>query len=77
MPTIYLSSLEANALFSAAGNMTDDFEDYFSFVDDLPKFYAAFQRGMDKLAICFSEGKYISDAQADSDMDRHSESYNR
>jgi hypothetical protein len=48
-PRIRLTKLEAEALRDAAGNMADDFKDYFSYRKDIEKFYAAYHSGMDKL----------------------------
>jgi hypothetical protein len=45
-----LTKLEAEALRDAAGNMADDFRDYFSYRKDIKKYYAAYLRGMEKLA---------------------------
>jgi hypothetical protein len=49
-PRIRLTKLEAEALRDAAGNMEDDFLDYFSYREDSKKYYAAFLSGMDKLS---------------------------
>lgn len=60
MPVISFTKLEIQALFGAAGNMNDDFEDYFSFHTDIKKFKAAFDSGMDKLLTHLPETKELT-----------------
>ena len=49
---VRFTKLEADALMSAASNMQDDLEDYYSFMGKkkLEKFIAAFHSGMQKLS---------------------------
>ena len=51
MPTISFTKLEIDCLLDAASNMKDDFEDYFSFLPDVKKRYAAYNSAMSKLAV--------------------------
>lgn len=55
---VMLTALEANALWSAAEQMRLDMEDYHSYMpkEELKKFIAAYESGLDKLSKIFIRG---------------------
>lgn len=59
MITVKLTKLEAEVLLSTAGQMKDDFEDYYSFMSKakLRKYSNAFDSGLGKLSAVFHTSK--------------------
>ena len=60
MPTISFTKEEISALWHAAGNMQDDFEDYFSFMPNVEKYHKSFESGMSKLSKHLEKAKELT-----------------